>query len=162
MKLENVDGLLLDQLGDIYRGNGLAKLTFWQFSGGSLTEATVRAWMDGVLASEHKGVAHEDLTILVESGAIEERIVASQVLVEGFRAGAYPRLQNIYARSTKVDNEPGFMGGRPFWASFIQAMRDGAPCAQTLRALAIPGELDEKQTAELRAVLPQVKHIYAS
>lgn len=42
----------------------------------------------------------------------------------------------------------------------IQAMRDGAPCAQTLRELAIPDELDEKQMTELRAVLPQVKHIH--
>ena len=57
----NISALVLQQLGDIYSAGELAKVTVLHLWKPTLVGSHMRAWMDGVLASEHRGAALESL-----------------------------------------------------------------------------------------------------
>jgi hypothetical protein len=155
--ITNISALALQQLGDIYCAGGLAKVTRLDFGNAMLTKASMRAWMDGVLALEHRGAALERLEFWIGSGTSEDVSAASQVLVEALRAGAFPNLQTLKASTIVQEEKLEFMGGEHFWASFIQAIGDGAPCARTLRSLWVDATLSEEEMTALQTVFPQVK-----
>jgi hypothetical protein len=88
---------VLDQLGDIYRSGALARLEELSFESFEFTEDGVTTWMDGVLASEHKGAALKKISLdnfpLDEED--EDNISASKAFAKALRAGAYPNLETL-------------------------------------------------------------------
>lgn len=112
--ISNIGGLALQQLGDIYRAGGLVKLEELSFWTPTLAGSCMRAWMDGVLASEHRGVALERLEFYIRGGTSED-CAASQVLLEVLSAGAYSNLQDLHATAVEVGERLEFMGGELSW-----------------------------------------------
>jgi len=49
------------------------------------------------------------------------------------------------------------MQGGEVWAAFVQAMRDGAPCAGTLRELRVSDPRIRPYQAELCSILPHLE-----
>lgn len=88
----NISALALQQLRDIYSAGGLAKVTVLHLWKPTLLGSHLRAWMDGVLAPEHRGAALESLHFYISGGTGEDACAASQVLVEALSAGATSNL----------------------------------------------------------------------
>lgn len=157
LTIRSIGGRALQQLGDICSRGGFANVKRVTLVGLRLTKASIRTWMDGELASEHRGAALERLELSVSNGASVDDCAAFQVLVEALSEGVFPDLQALDATSDTFMRKLESIDGEEFWASFIQAMRDGAPCARTLRKLWVDVTLSEEQRAELQTVLPQAE-----
>lgn len=61
LTIHNASGPTFQQLGVIYRMNGLDKLIELHFERPAFDEASMRAWMDGVKSADHAGAALEVL-----------------------------------------------------------------------------------------------------
>lgn len=107
----------MEELGEIYMVEGLANLTTLHILCSQHDDEAIQAWMEGVLASEHRGAAMRELQV---SGC------DSDELLFGLHCGAFPQLESLSI----------CLGDFSMLNEFAQAMGDdGAPCAQTLRFL---------------------------
>ena len=109
----------------------------------------MRAWLDGVRSSEHGGAALQKFAFHHNRIILENECAASTMLIDALS------LQSLYAVCRA--RQPAFvMQGGEVWAAFVQAMRDGAPCARTLRKLRVNDPSIEPYLAELRSILPHL------
>lgn len=160
LSLHYFESRSLQELGGIYRAGRFANLKILWFEHPELDEDGVRSWMEGVLASGHKGAALQRLIvddpnwwIRDEDEAETDGHEASMVFIDLLSRGAFPNLECL-----EVRNDWGeFLHGDEMLSRFIQAMRDEAPCAKSLRKLVLLfGVISPEILKEIQLLLPRV------
>jgi hypothetical protein len=149
LTLFNLSATGVRQLGQIYRGGGLSKLTELHLEYAEFSQAAMGAFCDGVLAADHKGSALTTFNVCDPDQRTKCREV-SHAFIDGLAAGCFPNLVNFRSYSSSNGH---FMLGNDVLEASIRAMEEGAPCARTLLYLHLP-ELLPKHFDDLKRALP--------
>lgn len=125
-------------MGRIYRAGGFSKLTSIDLEWASFDVETMGAFMNGVLASGHKGAALESFDLRSpnemdeedeeEDEHAEDGLDVSRIFIAALKKGAFPKLQRL-----QVYENPGILTGEEIIGELVDALKTGAPCALTLR-----------------------------
>lgn len=146
-----VVGRDLEQLGSIYRAGGLAKLEKLALDDATIGEQSMGVWMQGVLASGHRGAALRELS---NKHGVKATTGARLVFVDALKEGAFPNVEELWMDG-EIVHDYFFQGDEVVQAAFLAAMARGAPCARTLRAVAL-GEMTPDQFKAYRKALPRI------
>lgn len=159
LSLEHANGEALKDLGRIYRAGGSSKLTSIELEWATFDGETMGAFMNGVLASGQRGAALESFDLRSpnevdqedeeENEHAEDGLDASRAFIAALKKGTFPKLQRL-----EVYENPGILGVEEIIGELVDALKNGAPCALTLRKLLLES-VDEENRQALKELFPR-------
>jgi hypothetical protein len=133
------DASVFSHLRTVYQGGALAYLHELIFEDFMLAEDLIRAWMDAVLTSTHKGAALKILRFDGGKGEdIQDGLNCTLALLDGVRRGAYPNVERFDTRKVQGKIQGSFFHlTDETIGEYIDALGEDFPWSGTLESLSV-------------------------